>query len=164
MTALYCNQCGHPERPGTATCAVCGAVLEDRPDHPTATALDPVEAALADLSRRQLEALAATRPAKAGLLIVARGHKLGARFELDGDVTRVGRDATADVFLDDITVSRRHAEVRRIGPDSVLIDLDSLNGTYLNGARVERAVLHEGDQLQVGKFKLLFFAPGEPRL
>jgi len=119
--------------------------------------------ALADLSRTQLQALAATRPAHAGILVVARGPNLGARFALDSEVTRVGREATADVVLDDVSVSRRHAEVRRVGSDYLVVDLGSLNGTYLNGIRIERSIAHEGDQIQVGKFKLLFFGPGVSR-
>jgi hypothetical protein len=159
VTALYCNRCGQPAPTGAAHCAVCFAVLDGRGDQPTEKGVHAVVAALADLSRGQLEAVAADRPVDAGMLVVARGPNLGARFELRGDVTRVGRDAAADICLDDITVSRRHCEVRRGDRDYVVADLDSLNGTYWNGARVDRAVVRDGDQIQIGRFKLLFFAP-----
>jgi pSer/pThr/pTyr-binding forkhead associated (FHA) protein len=140
-------------------CAICKAVLEDGQDNPTRSSLHPMGAALADLTRTQLQAVAANRPTDAAVLVVARGANLGARFELHGDVTRLGRDATAEIFLDDITVSRRHAELRRADADYIAVDLGSLNGTYLNGVRVTQCGVHNGDQLQIGKFKLLFFAP-----
>jgi pSer/pThr/pTyr-binding forkhead associated (FHA) protein len=159
VTALYCNRCGQPAPTGAAHCAVCFAVLDGRGDQTTDKGVHAVVAALADLSRGQLEAVAADRPVDAGMLVVARGPNLGARFELRGEITRVGRDAAADICLDDITVSRRHCEVCRGDPDYVLVDLDSLNGTYWNGARVDRAGLRDGDQIQVGRFKLLFFTP-----
>ena len=82
----------------------------------------------------------------------------GARFLLDQDVTTVGRHPNADIFLDDVTVSRRHAEFRRNGTSFMINDLASLNGTYFDGVRIESALLDEGAEVQIGKFKFTFFA------
>ena len=96
-------------------------------------------------------------PAGSALLIVKRGPNNGARFLLDQDLTTVGRHPNADIFLDDVTVSRRHAEFKRNGNDFEIVDLASLNGTYFDGARVDQAKLHDGSELQVGKFHLTYF-------
>jgi pSer/pThr/pTyr-binding forkhead associated (FHA) protein len=92
-----------------------------------------------------------------GQLVVVRGPLAGARYALEREVTSVGRHPDSDVFLDDVTVSRRHAEVhRRDDGQYLLTDVGSLNGTYLNNERVESAALREGAQIQVGKFRLVF--------
>ena len=96
-------------------------------------------------------------PAGSALLIVKRGPNTGARFLLDQDLTTVGRHPNADIFLDDVTVSRRHAEFKRNGNDFELVDLASLNGTYFDGSRVDHAKLNDGCELQIGKFHLTFF-------
>ena len=100
-------------------------------------------------------------PAGSALLLVQRGPGAGARFLLDSDTVTVGRHPDSDIFLDDITVSRRHAEVRRQGAKLVVADVGSLNGTYLNRERIEQADLSDGDTVQVGKFKLVFVAGAE---
>jgi pSer/pThr/pTyr-binding forkhead associated (FHA) protein len=97
-----------------------------------------------------------------GVLVVKRGPNAGSRFVLEADVTRAGRHPESDIFLDDITVSRRHAEFVARGPDFVVRDVGSLNGTYLNRERIEEAQLASGDEVQIGKFKLVFIA-GPPR-
>ena len=104
--------------------------------------------------REAIEAL----PSGSALLIVQRGPNEGARFLLDQDVTTVGRHPNADIFLDDVTVSRRHAEFRRNGTSFMINDLASLNGTYFDGVRIESALLDEGAEVQIGKFKFTFFA------
>ncbi|HZD67255.1 MAG TPA: FHA domain-containing protein [Acidimicrobiales bacterium] len=93
-----------------------------------------------------------------GMLVVKRGPNAGSRYSLDADVTRAGRHPESDIFLDDITVSRRHAEFARQGQDYVVRDVGSLNGTYLNRERIEESVLTSGDEVQIGKFKLVFIA------
>jgi pSer/pThr/pTyr-binding forkhead associated (FHA) protein len=96
------------------------------------------------------------------LLVVKRGPSAGSKILIDRDVTTVGRHPESDIFLDDVTVSRRHAEVRRKDGRFYVHDMGSLNGTYVNRDRVENTQLASGDELQVGKFKLVFFtAPGE---
>jgi pSer/pThr/pTyr-binding forkhead associated (FHA) protein len=91
-------------------------------------------------------------------LIVRRGPSAGTKFTFDTDVVTVGRHQQSDVFLNDITVSRRHAELRKEDKRYAVTDLGSLNGTYVNRARVDSSVLASGDELQVGKFRLLFLA------
>jgi pSer/pThr/pTyr-binding forkhead associated (FHA) protein len=110
-----------------------------------------------DLSRDEQLAIEAL-PAGSALLIVKRGANAGARFLLDQDVTTVGRHPNADIFLDDVTVSRRHAEFLREGTEFTVRDLASLNGTYFDGQRIEQVVLTDGAEVQIGKFRLTFFA------
>lgn len=96
-----------------------------------------------------------------GLLVVKRGPNAGARFLLDNDVTRAGRHPESDIFLDDITVSRRHAEFVRGDGVYTVRDVGSLNGTYVNHERIEEARLASGDEVQVGKFKLVYVAAAD---
>lgn len=126
-----------------------------------------VRARTTDLSVDEQEAVEAL-PSGAALLVVRRGPDLGARFLLDQDRTVAGRHPEVDIFLDDVTVSRRHAEFDRSGTRFSVRDLGSLNGTYLSGGRIEGEVpLEDGVEVQVGKFKFTFFAsrfdlPGQP--
>lgn len=98
-----------------------------------------------------------------GLFVVNQGPKAGARYALDSDVVSLGRDPHSDIFLDDITVSRRHAEVARDGARYSIRDVGSLNGTYVNRRLVDQGELSEGDEVQVGKFKLVFVHGTSPR-
>lgn len=105
------------------------------------------------------DAQAEAVPRGSALLIVKRGPNTGARFQLQGPVATIGRHPASDIYLDDITVSRRHAEIRRDdGGAGVfrVVDLGSLNSTYLNREAVDSAVLSNGDELQVGNFRLIF--------
>lgn len=104
--------------------------------------------------QKAIEAL----PAGSALLIVQRGPNEGSRFLLDQDVTTVGRHPNADIFLDDVTVSRRHAEFHRNGNSFQVMDLASLNGTYYEGVRIEAAILEDGSEVQIGKFRLTFYS------
>ncbi|MFM2030850.1 MAG: hypothetical protein RI927_470 [Actinomycetota bacterium] len=104
--------------------------------------------------QKAIEAL----PAGSALLIVQRGPNEGSRFLLDQDVTTVGRHPNADIFLDDVTVSRRHAEFHRNGNSFQVKDLASLNGTYYEGVRIEAAILEDGSEVQIGKFRLTFYS------
>ena len=103
-------------------------------------------------------------PTGSALLVVRRGPNAGSRFLLDTDVTTAGRHPDSDIFLDDVTVSRRHAEFHRDVGTFTVRDVGSLNGTYVNRERVESATLNNGDEVQIGKFRLVFIAgprPGE---
>jgi len=95
-------------------------------------------------------------PTGSALLVVKRGPNAGSRFLLDQDTTSAGRHPDSDIFLDDVTVSRRHAEFRREGSEFVVVDVGSLNGTYVNREPVDTAVLASGDEVQIGKFRLVF--------
>ncbi|MDG3012854.1 FHA domain-containing protein [Rhodococcus sp. D2-41] len=95
-------------------------------------------------------------PAGSALLVVKRGPNAGSRFLLDQPATSAGRHPESDIFLDDVTVSRRHAEFRQDGEDFQVVDVGSLNGTYVNREPVDSAVLANGDEVQIGKFRLVF--------
>jgi pSer/pThr/pTyr-binding forkhead associated (FHA) protein len=129
--------------------------------HTTLSFSDKVGAQLAaidaGISAEEHEAIAAL-PSGSALLVVRRGPNVGARFLLDADITTAGRHPDADIFLDDVTVSRRHAEFVRNGTTFQVTDLGSLNGTYYDGVRIESAVLSDGAEVQVGKFRLTFYA------
>jgi pSer/pThr/pTyr-binding forkhead associated (FHA) protein len=104
----------------------------------------------------ELDSIAAL-PSGSALLIVRRGPNAGARFLLDTPTSTAGRHPNADIFLDDVTVSRRHAEFSRHGHTFIVRDLGSLNGTYVGGARIEEALLDDGAEVQIGKFRLTFY-------
>ena len=95
-------------------------------------------------------------PAGSALLVVKRGPNAGSRFLLDQANTSAGRHPDSDIFLDDVTVSRRHAEFRLEGNEFHVVDVGSLNGTYVNREPVDSAVLANGDEVQIGKFRLVF--------
>jgi len=92
------------------------------------------------------------------LLVVLRGPNTGARFLLDSDEVSTGRHPDSDIFLDDVTVSRKHATFRRQGAEFLVRDVGSLNGTYVNRERIEEITLKTGDEVQIGKFRLVFYA------
>ena len=121
---------------------------------------DTAEFARADLGTSDLAAVAALPP-RSALLIVQRGPNLGARFLLDAARTTVGRHPNADIFLDDVTVSRKHAVFQIEGDQFVVRDVGSLNGTYVNRELIDSVELRDGDEVQIGKYRLVFFnAPG----
>src|SRR6202042_2869061 len=100
-------------------------------------------------------------PAGTALLVVRRGPNAGSRFLLDSELTTAGRHPDSDIFLDDVTVSRRHAEFYRSGTRFTVRDVGSLNGTYVNRDRIEETELFSGDEVQIGKFRLIFMT-GSP--
>ncbi|QTV80938.1 FHA domain-containing protein [Microbacterium sp. NIBRBAC000506063] len=114
----------------------------------------PFGTELSDVEQSAIAAL----PSGSALLLVRSGALAGARYLLDRDVTTVGRHPEADIFFDDVTVSRRHAEITRTGAAFEIVDQRSLNGTYVNGERVDRSALSTGYELRIGKFRLHFFA------
>jgi hypothetical protein len=91
------------------------------------------------------------------MLVIHRGPAQGSRFLLDSETTSIGRSPDSDVFFDDVTVSRKHAQIQRSNKEFVVVDSQSLNGTYVNSLSVTEQVLRMGDELQIGKFHLLFF-------
>jgi pSer/pThr/pTyr-binding forkhead associated (FHA) protein len=155
---VFCNQCGHRNPAGSNFCASCGAVLSVGDD--TTITFLTVEAS-SDIADDELTVHLDELTGDVGLLVVKRGPNAGAKFNLDREVTKAGRHPDSDIFLDDITVSRRHAEVVR-GADGYRVrDVGSLNGTYVNRERIDDAPLGNGDEVQIGKFKLVFFAAGD---
>ncbi|MFP7760270.1 FHA domain-containing protein [Marisediminicola sp. LYQ134] len=125
--------------------------------HYTSEFAAQIAALASEVSVEEQDAIASL-PSGSALLVVRRGPGVGSRFLLDSDVTTVGRHTNADIFLDDVTVSRRHTEFLRRGTAFELKDLGSLNGTYFDGARVDSAVLTDGAEVQIGKFRLTFYA------
>ena len=116
--------------------------------------LIPVDAnSLSDEDQLAVDSL----PTGNALLIVRRGPNKGSRFLLDSDLVSIGRHPNADIFLDDVTVSRRHSEISRNGSAFTIKDLTSLNGTYFEGKRVETAELFNGAEVQVGKYHFTFY-------
>lgn len=156
MTEVTCPQCGHPNPLGARFCSSCGVALGSSEQHTTMSVTVPVDNAI-DEVRVDLDEL----PAGVGMLVVTRGPNSGSKYALDEPLVTAGRHPDSVIFLDDITVSRRHAEVRRTSDGYEVKDVGSLNGTYLNRERVETASLADGDELQIGTFKLLFRA-GRP--
>jgi pSer/pThr/pTyr-binding forkhead associated (FHA) protein len=153
---VFCTNCGHPNRDDARFCVECGHPLQED----VTVTLPPVEAEEEvhdefPFPHDELEAGQA-------LLLVKRGPNAGSTFLLDQDATTVGRSTEGDVFLDDVTVSRKHAIFeRRTGGAWFVRDVGSLNGTYVNGEQVDETKLASGDEVQIGRFKVTFFAAGE---
>ena len=149
MAELACGECGHANPASGNFCSSCGAVLPKGDTRIDLPVIDIDVEGDREIDRSWFGP-------HEGLFVVPHGPKAGARYALDADVVTVGRHPDSDIFLDDITVSRRHAEVRRDGPRYWVRDVGSLNGTYVNRERVDDHELADGDELQVGKFKLVF--------
>jgi hypothetical protein len=149
---IFCNQCGHGNPPGSNFCSSCGAPIGPRREDPTTVTFIPEAGEGYD----DLSVEFGDMPDGVGILVVKRGPNVGSRFSLDREVVHAGRHPESDIFLDDVTVSRRHAEIVREASQYHVRDAGSLNGTYLNRERVESAPLKDGDELQIGTFKLVF--------
>ena len=160
---MYCTQCGTQNPAGSKFCAQCGTPLGSAIDVTTGM-LPTASADLAEAGedRIDVEGIRSDLSPGTALLVSVRGPNLGAKFLLDKEVVTVGRHPDSDIFLDDITVSRRHAEFRRAGGTFVVVDSGSLNGTYVNGTRFDEQALAHGDAVQVGKFRLQALIPPVP--
>jgi pSer/pThr/pTyr-binding forkhead associated (FHA) protein len=155
-TYVFCNQCGHRNPPSSAFCSSCGSPLDSLDDRTiTLSAIDPLQDARG--TDDDIAVPVGDLPTEVPVLIVRSDVQAGARFPLVDVVTRLGRHPDSEISLDDITVSRRHAEIERTPEGHVVTDSGSLNGTYVNHERIDRAVLHHGDELQIGKFRLVYF-------
>jgi pSer/pThr/pTyr-binding forkhead associated (FHA) protein len=157
MADVFCNNCGHKNPLGSNFCSSCGAPLERSLEDP-ATITFQVEGAAVEETNDDISVDLDDIPSDGGLLVVVRGPIAGARLALTKDVTTAGRHPKSDLFLDDVTVSRRHAEFVREGSAFKLRDVGSLNGTYLNRERVEEGQLRNGDEIQIGKYKLAYYS------
>jgi hypothetical protein len=162
MPSVYCARCGRASPDGARFCSHCGAPLvrgsAERPGESTSTiSLAGTDLVEADLEEPFADAASAEAlPTGTAMLVVKRGPNAGSRFLLDSDLTTVGRHPDSDIFLDDVTVSRRHAEFYRHSVGFTVRDVGSLNGTYVNRERIEEAGLYDGDEVHVGKFRLVF--------
>jgi pSer/pThr/pTyr-binding forkhead associated (FHA) protein len=129
---------------------------EAKGDETARFADDLVASQTPELTPEEASAVAAL-PIGSALLVVHRGPSLGSRFLLDQDLSVAGRHPDADIFLDDVTVSRKHAEFVRVGQSFTVRDLGSMNGIFVNGERVEAANLESGSEVLIGKFRLTFY-------
>lgn len=150
MSHVYCPECGFQNPESANYCARCGALLVKEAGFDTTQTFSPDE--LEDTGVG-LEDMGLEGPA---LVVRAGGGRAGEVFRLEGERTLIGRSPECDVFLDDVTVSRRHAVVLGGGDGFRIEDQGSLNGTFLNRRRIDAATLENGDELQIGKYRLTF--------
>jgi hypothetical protein len=156
--ALHCPECGFVNADGANYCQKCGAFLGAVEAGAGEGGRDPVTATYrvgdtGELIPVDLDAATSQGPV---LVIRSGGGRVGESFTLDRDRMTIGRRPDSDVFLDDVTVSRDHALLVRRGDELFLDDLGSLNGSYVNRHRIESHRLDDGDELQIGKYKLTF--------
>ncbi len=150
MSHIYCQECGFQNQEAANYCSRCGALLT-KDEVETTQSFMPEEGAPepADV----LEELGVTGPA---LVVRSGGGRAGETFHPEGDSTTVGRSPDCGIFLDDVTVSRKHAVLVRRDGEIFIEDQGSLNGTFVNRKRVESARLEDGDEVQIGKYRMTF--------
>src|SRR5207253_1491876 len=152
MSHIYCPECGFQNPEAANYCSRCGALLvKDEPGSETTMSYTPEEGD--EESSVSLEELGAEGPA---LVVRSGGGRAGETFTPQGERTTIGRSPDCGIFLDDVTVSRRHAVLLDQGGTYVIRDEGSLNGIFVNRQRVEEAVLADGDEIQIGKYRLTF--------
>jgi hypothetical protein len=155
VSYVFCNRCGHRNPPVSVFCSACGTVLDTVEDRTiTLAKVDPLLDAPGSFDDVQVDLNEI--PRGNAILVVRDGEASGEHFVLRDGVTFVGRHPDSDIVLDDITVSRRHVEIRVVDGVHRVKDMGSLNGTYVNQRRVDDGELSQGDELQVGKFRLVF--------
>ena len=159
LDASLCSRCGHSNLPGSRFCSNCGNPLTagQRPTEVTSTIAFGA-LGLAEPTDETGEVPAYQEETGVAALVVRRGPNAGSRFPLDQETTTAGRSPDSEIFLDDVTVSRRHAEVTRTAQGFLVRDVGSLNGTYVNRERIEELLLSDGDEVQIGKYRLVFHA------
>ncbi len=158
--AVFCHNCGHRNPEGVNFCSSCGNALATGGDDATVTLHPTVDHG--DGNDVSPPVALGEMPQGSGVLVVTRGPNVGARYLLGDGVTQAGRHPDSDIFLDDITVSRRHAEIKQEEGDTFTItDVGSLNGTYVNRERIDQARLAPQDEVQIGKFKLVYLVAGD---
>jgi pSer/pThr/pTyr-binding forkhead associated (FHA) protein len=150
MSHVYCSECGFQNPEVANYCARCGSLLRDEVGDETTLSYTPEEDGDSDSTYEPVEGPA--------LVIRSGGGRTGEHFVLDRERTTIGRSPECDVFLDDVTVSRRHAVVTRRDGSFVIEDQGSLNGTFVNRRRIESGELEDDDELQIGKYRLVFLA------
>ncbi len=152
MSHIYCPECGFQNPEAANYCSKCGALLvKDEPGSETTMSYTPDDEG--DDAPPTLEELGEEGPA---LVVRSGGGRAGEHFVPQGERTTIGRSPDCDIFLDDVTVSRKHAVLLQRDREFVIEDQGSLNGTFLNRKRIESGTLENGDELQIGKYKLTF--------
>jgi pSer/pThr/pTyr-binding forkhead associated (FHA) protein len=169
----FCTACGKQNPDDARFCSRCGTKLITSggpetvgqgggPDEATATISIGTPPEKADTSDRNLSPVDAAAvdalPTGSAMLVVQKGPSAGSRFLLDQDEVTAGRHNDSEIFLDDVTVSRRHAVFTREGGEFTVADAGSLNGTYVNRDRIDKVVLKDSDEVQIGKYRLVFFS------
>jgi len=150
MSHVYCAECGYGNLESARFCARCGAALVAPGEGEVTETFTPAE------PDDRLDTLDDLGLAGAALIVRSGGGRAGEVFPLETEPTTIGRSPECGIFLDDVTVSRKHAVVARDGDRWRLEDQGSLNGTFVNRARVDAAELNDGDELQIGKYRLTF--------
>ena len=151
MSHVYCPECGFQNPEAANYCAKCGALLaKDEAGAETTMTYVPEEG---DDDATALEDMGVKGPA---LVVRSGGGRTGETFPLEADRTLIGRSPDCEIFLDDVTVSRKHAVLQRRDEAYVIEDLGSLNGTFVNRRRIESGELTDNDELQIGKYRLTF--------
>ncbi|MCX6372220.1 MAG: FHA domain-containing protein [Actinobacteria bacterium] len=151
---MFCPECGIRNSEAAAFCVRCGAsLIADQPESAITLSYIPGD------EENEPNALAAVAGDEACLVMRSGGGRAGETYPLRGVRITIGRHPAAAIFLDDVTVSRNHAVVERAGADWIIVDEGSLNGTYVNRRRADRVALADGDELQIGKYKLTFIVP-----
>jgi pSer/pThr/pTyr-binding forkhead associated (FHA) protein len=174
MASVFCTQCGQQNPEDARFCARCGAALTvpgdsagaaTGADETSTLSMSGIDGAEEHPAGEVGDVGVESLPVGTALLVVKRGPNAGSRFLLDKDLTTAGRHPESDIFLDDVTVSRRHAEFQRSADTFLVRDVGSLNGTYLNRERIDEASLSNGDEVQIGKFRLVYLTSSaeEPR-
>jgi hypothetical protein len=151
VSHAYCPECGFQNPEASNYCARCGAYLRRDEQGETTLSLSPDEIAE--------DGAVLVEPRGPALVVRAGGGRAGETFETAGLRTLIGRSPDCHVFLDDVTVSRRHAEIVHEDDAYVIRDLGSLNGTFVNRHRIESAVLEADDEVQIGKYRMTFLLP-----
>ncbi len=161
----FCTQCGHENPEQAKFCSQCGSKMQPERPVDTTTTISFGSSSESDADRVDVPELTAADaaaiealPPESALLVVQRGPSAGSRFLLDTDEVTAGRHPDSDIFLDDVTVSRRHAVFRRSSDGYKVADVGSLNGTYVNRDRIDEVLLSGGDEVQIGKYRLVYFA------
>ena len=150
---MNCRRCGEILNANANFCWSCGA-----PQHDAGSPETIAVPVIGTFETLHTEVDIGPRGAHLDELVIVSGQTAGTRFELTSETTSVGRHETSDLLLDDVSVSRHHAVFTRTASGRITLrDLNSLNGTYVNGARVEETTLHSADEVQIGKFKLVFW-------
>jgi hypothetical protein len=152
VSVVYCQECGFQNPEAANYCSRCGSLLakSEPPASETTQSFSPEEVGDLDHEDFGLEGPA--------LVVRAGGGRAGESFKPTAERTRIGRSPDCEIFLDDVTVSRNHAVLVDDGGEFVVEDQGSLNGTFVNRKRIDRVTLHEGDELQVGKYRMTFIA------
>lgn len=159
MAYVFCNRCGHRNPPKSSFCSTCGAILDELDERTiTIPKIDPLQDAAGDDDDARVTL--SEIPQGQAVLVVRAGGNLGDRYLISGRVTNLGRHPDNDIVLDDITVSRHHVEIEHTSDGYHVRDTGSLNGTYINQHRVDEESIQQGDELQIGKFRLVFFESG----